>query len=76
VSYRLKDNGWTLSVMDTGCGMATGAMAVKPGLGTSIVEALARQLEAGVHIADDKSGTTVTIDHVASLDGTEFTVAA
>ena len=34
-----------------------------PGLGTSIVEALARQLSARVQVADARPGTTVSVIH-------------
>src|SRR4029453_11493746 len=36
---------WTLTVGDYGVGMAEGEGAIKPGLGTGIVEALSRQLD-------------------------------
>ena len=39
--------------------------ALAPGLGTSIVEALARQLEAKVQISGTSHGTTVSITHGA-----------
>ena len=35
----------------------------KPGLGSSIVEALARQLRARIHVADAKPGTDVSVVH-------------
>jgi K+-sensing histidine kinase KdpD len=35
------------------------------GLGTSIVEALARQLEAHVEVADNKTGTSISVFHRA-----------
>ena len=37
----------------------------RPGLGTGIVEALARQLDATVKTANQAPGTKVTIAHVA-----------
>jgi two-component sensor histidine kinase len=42
----------------------------KAGLGTSIVQALARQLQAQIKVADAKPGTAVTITHtqVAAAD--------
>jgi two-component sensor histidine kinase len=63
VGYHSRGPNWTLLVQDDGVGMPDGASLAKPGLGTSIVEALARQLEAQVHLADAKPGTTVSIKH-------------
>ena len=56
VSYEERGDGWTLIIADNGCGMPSAASApsTKPGLGTSIVTALADQLAARVNIA---SGT-------------------
>ncbi len=39
------------------------ASATKPGLGTSLVKALTRQLDALVDIASDARGTTVSVTH-------------
>jgi two-component system, sensor histidine kinase PdtaS len=39
-----------------------------PGLGTSIIEALAKQLHARVQVADARPGTAVSIAH-SSLAG-------
>ncbi len=60
VQYRRVGTGWTLSVSDDGIGMPD--EPPKPGLGTSIVEALARQLEAEITVTSGKTGTTVTIE--------------
>ncbi|MGZ8336316.1 MAG: sensor histidine kinase [Allosphingosinicella sp.] len=61
VDYHSDGSGWTLSVRDTGIGMP--AAPVKPGLGTGIVEALARQLQASVLVAEGHPGTLVSIVH-------------
>ena len=61
VDYHLKGKGWVLTVADTGCGMATGPLAAKAGLGTGIIEALARQLGAEVYLDTQKTGTSVSI---------------
>ena len=37
----------------------------KPGLGTGIVEALAKQLDATVELADQAPGTKVTVAHLS-----------
>ena len=63
VDYRAEGPGWRLSVGDTGVGFPTDPASLKPGLGTSIVEALAKQLGAGVKIADTRPGTLVSIVH-------------
>ena len=64
VHYLAADDEWTLSVHDDGNGMAAEADA-KPGLGTGIVEALARQLDATVHTDSSDKGTKVSIVHAA-----------
>jgi two-component sensor histidine kinase len=61
VGYRKDDQGWTLSVQDDGVGMAEKAHPAKPGLGTSIVEGLARQLGATVEISETKPGLRVAL---------------
>jgi two-component system, sensor histidine kinase PdtaS len=65
VDYRSDGPSWTLSVRDTGIGMP--AEPAKPGLGTGIVEALARQLGATVEIAAADPGTLVSIVHASAL---------
>ena len=60
VSYERSASGWELSVADTGVGMPKVRTAI-PGLGTSIVQALARQLGAHVVVAALKPGTQVSI---------------
>jgi two-component system, sensor histidine kinase PdtaS len=59
VDYCSDGPAWTLSVRDTGVGMPEAA--AKPGLGTGIVEALAKQLDAVVRVAPAKPGTVVAI---------------
>jgi two-component system, sensor histidine kinase PdtaS len=63
VQYQARGANWTLSVGDNGIGMSSHPEIAKPGLGTSIVEALASQLEAEVRIVDTPIGTTVEIVH-------------
>ena len=65
VAYRTGVNGWTLSVTDDGCGMPPESAGVKAGLGSSIVQALARQLHAVVKVADAAPGTIVSVRHTA-----------
>jgi two-component sensor histidine kinase len=63
VDYQSQGPNWRLSVADDGVGMPSGPAKAVAGLGTSIVEALARQLHAGVRVADAKTGTAVSIVH-------------
>jgi two-component system, sensor histidine kinase PdtaS len=72
VDYRSHGPNWTLSVRDDGVGMPADPANAPRGLGSGIVEALARQLHALVKVADAKPGTTVSIVHaqiVAVSDG-------
>jgi two-component sensor histidine kinase len=61
VDYRSDGPAWTLTVRDTGIGMPKDPADAKPGLGTGIVEALARQLGATVEVTAAKPGTRVSI---------------
>ena len=61
VDYATHGNGWTLSVDDDGVGIAAGEGQGKPGLGTGIVDALAKQLGATVTTTDNAPGTRVSI---------------
>ena len=61
VDYRSDGPAWTLSVRDTGIGMAGNPGEAKPGLGTGIVEALSRQLGASVRSEAASPGTLVSI---------------
>jgi two-component sensor histidine kinase len=63
VDYHSQGEGWTLSVNDNGVGVPAAVEHVKPGLGTSIVAALAAKLEAAVQIANTQPGTSVSIVH-------------
>jgi two-component sensor histidine kinase len=63
VSFAAEDGAWLLSVSDNGLGMPVGKKRGKPGLGTGIVEALAKQLDATVTVVDAKPGTRVEVRH-------------
>ena len=67
VDYFAGANGWTLTVDDNGVGMPVGKDELKPGLGTGIVEALSRQLEATVQVSDHSPGTRVSIVHAGEV---------
>jgi two-component sensor histidine kinase len=64
VSYLSRAADWTLSVTDSGVGFPS-TETTKPGLGTSIVEALAKQLDATVSLGDAHPGARVSIVHAA-----------
>jgi len=66
VTYGSDAQGWILSVCDDGVGMPDTPANTTPGLGTSIIEALAHQLNAAVKVKTGKGGTTVSIVHVRS----------
>ncbi len=63
VSYKAHGPNWTLAVADDGVGMPKDAASATPGLGTSIVEALAKQLNAHVQVVGGHPGTTVSVVH-------------
>lgn len=71
VGFQSQGPNWTLSVRDDGVGMPGDQDSRTPGLGTSIVEALARQLQADVHVVDTSPGTAVSIVHnqIVAVDG-------
>jgi two-component sensor histidine kinase len=61
VDYRSHGPSWKLSVSDNGVGMPHDTR--KSGLGTNIVEALAKRLDAEVQVAGGAPGTVVSIVH-------------
>jgi two-component sensor histidine kinase len=61
VSYEQQGPRWTLSICDDGVGMPAERSTAVPGLGTSIVQALARQLQAEVVVSALNPGTRVSI---------------
>jgi two-component sensor histidine kinase len=63
VDYASKGSGWILTVADNGVGMHGDHEDAQPGLGTGIVEALAKQLDASVSVTDADPGTRVSIVH-------------
>ena len=63
VGYNSRGPNWTLSVADNGVGMPKDTASSTPGLGTSIVDALANQLNARVQVADAHPGTVVSVVH-------------
>ena len=64
VSYKVAGTDWKLTISDNGMGKPdVSASNTKPGLGTSLVKALTRQLDAVVDVVSDSSGTAITITH-------------
>jgi two-component sensor histidine kinase len=68
VSYRSVGKNWTLSVSDNGVGMRTGPIAAKAGLGTSIVQALSKQLNGSILIEDAQPGTAFSLSHDEAVE--------
>jgi two-component sensor histidine kinase len=66
VGYHASGAGWTLSVDDNGVGIPADPFSAKPGLGSSIIAALAKQLGASVDIADAAPGTAVSVTAVGA----------
>jgi two-component sensor histidine kinase len=63
VNYRSRGPNWTLTVSDDGVGMPGDAANATPGLGSSIVQALTKQLQAHIKVANANPGTMVSIAH-------------
>ena len=63
VSFAADEEAWLLSVSDNGVGMPIGEKSAKPGLGTGIVDALSKQLDATVTVRQANPGTRVEIRH-------------
>ena len=59
VRYRFEEGSWTLSVTDNGVGI--GRRPERAGLGTSVVEVLARQLGADYTLVSSDAGTTASV---------------
>jgi two-component sensor histidine kinase len=68
VDYRSHGEDWKLSVSDDGVGTPEKMADAKPGLGTSIVEALANQLDATVETEGGHPGTIVSVAHTGAKD--------
>ena len=66
VAYEVAEPGWRLAVSDNGIGtekVQPGSARTASGLGTIIVEAIAKQLGAHVDTVTNSQGTTVCITH-------------
>ena len=63
VDYRADGSAWTLSVSDTGKGMPPRTDESRSGLGATIVDALAKKLDAIVAVSSARPGTRISITH-------------
>jgi two-component sensor histidine kinase len=76
VAYEVSGTDWKLSVADNGVGKPEGvfAQSKKGGLGTGIVTALAKQLDAQVETLSGPEGTTVSLTHASFSDKVSLTL--
>lgn len=63
VDYSAQAANWTLGVADDGIGMPVPPEQATSGLGSSIIEALAKQLRARITVKDNCPGTVVSVVH-------------
>ena len=63
VRYEINGADWKLSVSDDGIGRVEGHGSPKGGLGTSLVKALAHQLDAKVETISGPAGMAVSVSH-------------
>lgn len=75
VRFEVAKEDWVLRVQDDGVGMVRGAATSKPGLGTSLIEALAQKLDAQIVVTDANPGTEVSLFH-SSVKRTEAGLSA
>jgi two-component system, sensor histidine kinase PdtaS len=68
VTYENNAKQWKLSISDDGVGLAaTTVKANGEGLGTNIIDSLAKQLEADVHRVSSAEGTLISISHPRTI---------
>jgi two-component sensor histidine kinase len=71
VTYDVFGTDWKLTIADNGIGKPDGVFAQpKTGLGTGIVKALAKQLDAQLVTLSGPKGTTVSVTHATFAAGT------
>jgi len=67
VAYDVSGTDWQLAVSDNGSGKPDGVFAQpKTGLGTGVVKALSKQLDAQVVTMSGALGTKVSVTHATS----------
>ena len=62
IDYHSEGKNWKLSVKDDGVGIAGGETDAKPGLGSGIIDALARQLRGRILMRDASPGTKFSME--------------
>jgi two-component sensor histidine kinase len=73
VRYEINGDDWKLSVSDNGVGKSTNSTEQpRGGLGTSLVAALAHQLDAQVEIKSSAIGMSVTITHAVFTEAAKL----
>ena len=71
VAYEVNGTDWKLSVCDNGVGrVENSGPPAKGGLGTSLVKALAHQLEAQVEIINSPTGMSVSVTRATFVSRT------
>ena len=63
VDYAVREDGWTLSVADSGVGRGAPSPTRRVGLGTTVVVSLARQLQAELVLTDLTPGFMTSVVH-------------
>jgi two-component sensor histidine kinase len=76
VDYRSTGTNWRLSVTDDGVGMPTGNRKAKAGLGTGIIEALAKHLGATIQVLRSDPGVAIEISQDRVLEQHDAPAAA
>jgi two-component sensor histidine kinase len=76
VDYRSTGTNWRLSVTDDGVGMPTGNRKAKAGLGTGIIEALAKHLGASIRVLRSDPGVAIEISQDRVLEQHDAPAAA
>jgi two-component sensor histidine kinase len=78
VAYEVTDTGWRLAVSDNGVGIPKvrpGSAGTTSGLGTIIIESLARQLGARVDTVTTFQGRTVSITHGSGMTSRKHNIS-
>jgi two-component sensor histidine kinase len=65
VSYQSDKSDWKLVVSDNGIGKSDVTTPVKGGLGTTLVKALAQDLDAKVEVVTGPGGVNVSLTHAS-----------
>jgi chemotaxis protein methyltransferase CheR len=61
ITYEIRDTDWKLTVSDNGIGKSADDAKPVSGLGTAIVRALVRQLDAQMETANTATGLSISI---------------